>query len=139
MSQRRRKRAADDEIPQPRKIQRRTPESTTQEVMLERDQQHLNTLIEDARRLTSDAQFRAQALTPRQNLAVQQIEQGFIKLPVVFKDIVLTNRGAMFYINNKGKKVYLKKYQREQCLRGALKGSRSSCTGGIPGMVVGSF
>jgi len=40
------------------------------------------------------------------------------KIVPVRKNIVLGGRGGAFYLNEKGKKVYLKRYQKRQCVKG---------------------
>nr|UMO79639.1 hypothetical protein [Pandoravirus aubagnensis] len=48
-------------------------------------------------------------------------------LKPVIKDVDTGPRGGPFYINKFGKKVYLKKKQKEQCLNGTLLGSGGVC------------
>lgn len=82
---------------------------------------------ERAEQLCRDPEFRRAASAPSERLALAQVEAGFMKLPVVIKDIVETPRGALYYVNNKGNRVYLKKYQKQQCRGRKLKGARYTC------------
>lgn len=55
------------------------------------------------------------------------IEKAYMKLPVVDKKLETGPRGGLRYINKNGKVVWLKKYQRNQCKNGTLKGVQNSC------------
>jgi hypothetical protein len=48
-------------------------------------------------------------------------------LPVVPKEVLTGSRGGAYYVNSKGRRVWLKKNQRDMCKRGALLGSGYSC------------
>lgn len=53
---------------------------------------------------------------------IQALQRAYYKLPVVPKRVVRGARGAALYINSAGKRVYLKRYQREQLAHGTLRG-----------------
>lgn len=44
-------------------------------------------------------------------------------LPATYKEIRVGARGGAYYVNSRGKRVWLKRYQREQCKRGTLRGA----------------
>jgi len=52
----------------------------------------------------------------------KQIDAAYYKLPVVPKDLIRGPRGKYYYINGRGKRVYLKADQQAQLQNRELKG-----------------
>lgn len=57
-----------------------------------------------------------------QEQKLQQCSAGYFKLPVVPKALYQGDRGALFYINQKGHRVYLNARQKEAFAAGQLPG-----------------
>ena len=50
----------------------------------------------------------------------------------VNKDVKVGQRGGLYYINDLGKRVYLKDYQREKCVNGKLEYDHGVCSSDVP-------
>jgi hypothetical protein len=63
---------------------------------------------------------------------LNQLLRGYLRLPVVQKEVKQGPNGGFYYTNRLGKPVYLKEYQRKQCEEGTLRGSHGACQFGHP-------
>lgn len=56
-------------------------------------------------------------------------QSAFYRIPVVPKGITVGRRGGVFYINQRGRRVYLKQRQLEKWKLGHLRGCVRNCKG----------
>ena len=53
---------------------------------------------------------------------LQQSEEAFYNLPPVTKNVQVGEKGGLYYTNRRGKRVYLKEWQRDHCKFNKLAG-----------------
>lgn len=58
----------------------------------------------------------------QKDLQLKQCQQGYIRLPVVPKILYRGPRDAIYYVNQKGNRVYLKRDQKQKLLQNKLVG-----------------
>jgi hypothetical protein len=68
----------------------------------------------------------------QKDLQLQQCQQGYIRLPVVPKMLYRGPRDALYYINQKGNRVYLKRDQKQKLQENKLLGVVATAEGVIP-------
>lgn len=64
--------------------------------------------------------MKAEAL--KAGATIEQMESAYYKLPVVPKPLIQGPRGGVYYVNARGRKVYLKVEQQRQLAAGDLPG-----------------
>lgn len=69
--------------------------------------------------------LRERVLESQQMIQLNVLESGFYRLPVVPKILIKGPRGKFYYVNGRGKKIYLK--ARQQYLRNS--GNLKKCMG----------
>lgn len=85
-------------------------------------------LEEDIAAARTNLQINVAAIPPDADLLIDELVQGYLRLPVVGKAMELGPLNGMYYTNRLGKKVYLKRYQKIQCAQDQLKGSGNFCS-----------
>lgn len=71
------------------------------------------------------------------DLSLQQCKTGYIKLPVVPKKLHRGPKGGLFYVNQKGKQVYLNSPQKDRLALEKLPGVVEPPGGNPPPFVAG--
>lgn len=69
------------------------------------------------------------------SLQLAQCQKGYFKLPIVPKKLYTGSRGGLFYINQKGKAVYLNTPQKQRMAQNKLPGIVNPPGNFVPGQI----